>query len=50
MISKLAWNVFKETGNIDTFLEFIKTQDVEISILEGKNGDYKDESDYFKRK
>lgn len=50
MISKLAWNAFKKTGNIDTFLEFIKTQDVEMSILEGKNGDCKDESNYFKRK
>lgn len=50
MISKLAWNTFKKTGNIDTYLEFIKTLDVEMSILEGKNEDCKDESDCFKRK
>ena len=26
MITQIAWNVFKNTGNIDTFLEFREVQ------------------------
>lgn len=50
MISKMAWNAFKKTGDINTFLEFVQTKDVEANLLEGKNGDSKDEGYYFKRK
>ena len=29
MIKNLAWNMFKNTGNIDTFLEFKQISDIE---------------------
>ena len=32
MIEKLAWNAFKNTGNIDTFLEFKQVQNIENDI------------------
>lgn len=31
MIKKIAWNTFKNTGNIDTFLEFKQIRDFEDS-------------------
>ena len=50
MISKMAWNAFKKTGNVNTFLEFIETKNIVENLSEEQNGDYKDKSDYFKRK
>ena len=32
MITQIAWNTFKNTGNIDTFLEFKQVQDIENII------------------
>lgn len=32
MIKQIAWNTFKNTGNIDTFLEFKQVQDIENSL------------------
>jgi len=32
MIRQIAWNTFKNTGNIDTFLEFKQVQDIENNI------------------
>lgn len=29
MIKNIAWNMFKNTGNIDTFLEFKQIKDLE---------------------
>lgn len=29
MIKNMAWNMFKNTGNIDTFLEFKQIQNIE---------------------
>lgn len=31
MIKRIAWNTFKNTGNIDTFLEFKQIRDFENS-------------------
>lgn len=50
MISKLAWNAFKNTGDINIFLEFAKTRDIEENLLEEENGDSKNKGTYFKRK
>lgn len=50
MISKMAWNTFKKTGDINAFLEFIESKNIEENILEEQNGDNKDESNCFKRK
>ena len=33
MIKKLAWNTFKNTVNIITFLEFIEVENVERDLL-----------------
>lgn len=43
MIRQIAWNTFKNTGNIDTFLEFKKVQDIEniIKVKEYENSQNK---------
>ena len=35
MIKKIAWNTFKNTGNINTFLEFKQIEDIENNNLNG---------------
>lgn len=50
MISEFAWNAFKKTGDINIFLEYTKTKNIEEDILEERNGDNKDQSTCFKRK
>lgn len=42
MIKKMAWNTFKNTGDINTFLELKEIQNIESQIgsgvqIEGKN-------------
>lgn len=32
MIKKMAWNTFKNTGNIDTFLELKQANEIEKNI------------------
>ena len=32
MIKKLAWNTFKKTGDINTYLEFVETENIEKQI------------------
>ena len=32
MIKQLAWNTFKNTGNIDTFMEFMALKNLEQNI------------------
>ncbi len=32
MIKKIAWNTFKNTGDINTYLEFCKLKNVEESL------------------
>lgn len=39
MIKQLAWNTFKNTGNIDTFMEFMAIQNLEKNI--GMDGNIK---------
>ena len=42
MIKKIAWDTFKNTGNIDAFLEFKQIQDIEENIQKvEQNGEYK---------
>ena len=33
MIKQIAWNTFKNTGNIDTFLELLQFENMEKNIL-----------------
>lgn len=41
MIKQLAWNTFKNTGNIDTFMELSKVMDIEKNIRTEENGNCK---------
>ena len=50
MISKMAWNAFKKTGDINIFLEYTEMKNIEENLLEDKNGNNKNESYYFKGK
>lgn len=46
MIKKIAWNTFKNTGDVNTFMEFKQIQDLEQQIQSQKvepNGNSKDE-------
>ena len=38
MIKNIAWNMFKNTGNIDTFLEFKQIKDIVNNNLVSSNG------------
>ncbi|MCI8393462.1 MAG: YqzL family protein [Clostridia bacterium] len=50
MISKMAWNAFKKTGDINTYLEFVETKNIEENIVEEENGNNQNKGYYFKRK
>ena len=41
MLKDMAWNTFKNTGNIDAFLEFRKIREIEQNLgeLDGNNQD-----------
>lgn len=45
MIKQLAWNTFKQTGDINTFLELMEVKNLEENInINGEgNGNNKDE-------
>lgn len=34
----LAWNTFKQTGNIDTFMEFMKIENMQKDRLQNQFG------------
>ena len=34
MIKQLAWNIFKNTGNIDSYLELVELENIEKNIQE----------------
>ncbi len=35
MIKKMAWNTFKNTGNINTFLELLEVENAEKNLQKG---------------
>ena len=41
MIEKMAWNTFKKTGNINTFLELKEVENLEKNINEETDGNSK---------
>ena len=61
MIKQMAWNTFKYTGDINTFMELMKLQNIEKNLSLGNNlnaeknlkvneyGDNKDQGDNFIR-
>ena len=51
MLKKIAWNTFKKTGNIDTFLELKQLQDVEEKMQKvEQDGNNKNEGNNNSRK
>ena len=40
----MAWNTFKNTGDINTYLELVEVENIEKSIIEAEklNGNFKD--------
>lgn len=50
MLSKMAWNAFKKTGDINIFLEYMEMKNIEENVIEDQNGDNKNKGYYFKRK
>ena len=52
MIKKLAWNAFKQTGDINTYLEFVETENIEKEIVKNgaEDGNGKDKGDNNIRK
>lgn len=36
MLEKMAWNTFKQTGNIDTFLELIEVRNMQCKQNNGE--------------
>lgn len=57
-IKNLAWNTFKQTGNIDTFMELMQVENIEKNkeqnnlknVEETQNGNYQNQGDYPFRK
>ena len=49
MIEKLAWNTFKNTGNINTFLELKQLDNIELNLDGEINGTNKNEGDSISR-
>ena len=43
MLKQIAWNTFKNTGNIDTFMEFYQVKNIEEQIKAETNGVIKNE-------
>ncbi len=50
MIKKMAWNTFKNTGNIDTFLELMQVENLEKQLNGEIDGNNKNEGDNIIRK
>ena len=49
MIEKLAWNTFKKTVNINTFLELKQLDNIELNLDGEINGTNKNEGDSISR-
>lgn len=50
MIREIAWNTFKNTGNIDTFLELKQVMDIEENMKAEKDGIIKNQGNNYSRK
>lgn len=47
MIKQMAWNTFKNTGDINTFLELVEVENVENNIIKAEqNGNIQDKGNY----
>lgn len=45
MIKDIAWNTFKQTGNIDSYLEFRQAKNIEENMKVTFNEEYKSKWD-----
>jgi len=52
MIKQMAWNTFKNTGDINTFLELMEVQNIEKNMANGEvdNGNIQNKWDNNSRK
>lgn len=51
MLKQMAWNIFKNTGDINTFLELKQVQNIEQNTINGEiNGNNKDKGNSNTRK
>lgn len=51
MIKKIAWDTFKNTGDINTFLELKQIEEIEENMQKvEQNGDNKNEGNNYIRK
>lgn len=54
MIKDMAWNMFKSTGNVDTFLELKQIENIQNNLVNlqkvDTNGNYKNEGNNNRRK
>lgn len=51
MLEKMAWNTFKQTGNIDTFLELIEVRNIQLNQNNGEiYEEYKNKGNNLSRK
>ena len=50
MIKQMAWNTFKNTGDINTFLELMEVQNVERDIIKAEQyGDTQNKGNNYSR-
>ena len=47
MIKKMAWNTFKNTGDINTFLELLEVENIEKNLRAEIYGDSKNQGNNF---
>ena len=50
MIKQIAWNTFKNTGDINTYLELVEVENIEKSLKAEIYGNNQNEGDNFIRK
>ena len=50
MITKIAWNTFKNTGDINAYLEYREIKNIEQIIKENVNEESKSQWSNFNRK
>ena len=48
MIKQLAWNTFKQTGDINTFLELMEVKNIEENINLNGEGNGNNKNEYWR--
>ena len=50
MLKQIAWNTFKNTGDINTYLELVEVKNLEKNLNGEKDGDNKNNWNYINGK